>query len=70
MIKCACENATSSQFGDHAIRADARCRRIEEDQVGFRLIDRHTGNLREAPRKGSGIGVVVGKPLDMMIEGI
>ena len=68
MVQCAGEDAACPQFGDHAISADARCRRIEEDQVRLGLIDGDAGNLREAAGERAGIGMIVGEPVDMMIE--
>src|SRR5882757_8927125 len=57
-----------AQARHHVVAADTGAIRLEEDQVGFGLLYFHALDLREAARECPGIGVIVGKPVDVVVE--
>ena len=53
---------------DHLVAGDAGAVGPEEDQVGFGLLHLDARDLRQPPRQRAGIGVIVRKAIDMMVE--
>ena len=62
------QHAALTQCLDHIFAGDAGAIGFEENEVGFGLLHLDAGNLRQSLRQRAGIGVVVGEPVDMVIE--
>src|SRR5260370_36630931 len=62
------QHAALTQGCDHFLAGHAGTIRFKENQVGFRLLYFHAGNLRKAPRQRAGVGMIFREAVDVMIE--
>ena len=62
------QDASLPQARDHVVAADAGAVRLEEHQVGLRLLHIDAGDLRQSPRQCPGVAVILRQPVDMVIE--
>src|SRR5260370_29222887 len=62
------KNAALTQALDHLLAADTGAVGFEEDQAGFGLLHFHALDLRQPSRQRAGVGVIVGEPVDVMVE--
>ena len=56
-------DAVGQFIGGHAGAA-----RVEEHQVGFRLLDDQSGDLRQAASQDARVRVILGEPVDIVLE--
>ena len=64
------QDAALAQGLDHLVAADAGAIGLEEHQIGFGLLHLDALDLRQAARQRAGVGVIVRKAIDMVVEGI
>jgi len=57
-----------AQSRDHVVAADPGAVGFEKHQIGFGLLHVDAGDLRQPPRQRPGVAVVLGEPVDMVVE--
>src|SRR5882672_4949077 len=61
-------DAVRTCTGSNVQCGHARARGVEENQIGFRLLDRDALDLSEAARQHACVLVIFGKAVDMMVQ--
>jgi methyl-accepting chemotaxis protein len=62
------EHAALAKGLDQPVAGDAGAIRLEEHQIGFRLLHLDAVDLRQAAGQRPGIGVIVGEAVDVVVE--
>ena len=62
------QDTALSQRGNELVAGHPGIGRIEEHQIGLRLLHLHAGDLRQAACQRSRVGVIVGQSRDVMIQ--